>query len=437
MKCVELTPTLLRGSVNIPPSKSLAHRAIICAALSKGESTIKNVQYSDDILATINGMRNFGCNIVKNKDSIRITGIGLSNCADLFSNNADNNSIKTIDCIESGSTLRFLIPISLAIGGEYVFKGKGNLVNRPLNPYYEIFKDKGIKYSNDNGKLPLKVCGKLKSGEYKVKGDISSQFISGLLFALPTLNGDSKIVITTKLESKKYVDLTIDVLSKFGIHIKNNDYNEFIIEGNQTYKSASYEVEGDFSQAAFFLASSLIGSSVSCRGLNLNSHQGDKIFIDIIKKMGANVKLEDDLSIRVVKSKTKGIDIDVSECPDLVPILAVVASLSSGTTRILNAGRLRIKECDRLCAITSELSKLGADIEELKDGLIINGKEMLYGGKVNSWNDHRIAMALSIASIRCKKNVVICGSECVKKSYPEFWNDFKKLGGKLHEQCIW
>jgi 3-phosphoshikimate 1-carboxyvinyltransferase len=340
-----------------------------------------------------------------------------------------------IDCCESGSTLRFLVPIFLIHHNNVTFKGKGKLVSRPLNEYYKIFDKQGMAYSTTFGNLPLTVNGSLKADEFEIKGNVSSQFLTGLLFALPLLKDNSTIKITSTLESKGYVDLTLDVLNKFSIHVTNDNYNEFHISGNQEYKSRDYRVEGDFSQAAFWLVAGSIGGKISCLDLNPDSLQGDKEILDILKRMNATVNVSSD-SVYIETSKMKHTLIDGSQCPDIIPVLAVLASLSEGTTEIINAGRLRIKESDRLTAITSELKKLGADITEKDDGLIINGKKELNGGEVTSWNDHRIAMSLAIASLRCKNDVIIRDSSCINKSYPTFWQDFKKLGGKINEWSL-
>jgi len=280
--------------------------------------------------------------------------------------------------------------------------------------------------------LPLKVRGKLTSGTYRVRGDISSQFITGLLFSLPILEGNSRIQITTKLESKGYIDLTLDILKDFGIEIENNNYKEFNIRGAQKYNSRNYYVEGDYSQGAFFLVAGALGSSIVCSGLNKDSLQGDKVILDILEAMGCNVE-ESEEGIKVKPSKTKGIEIDASNCPDLVPVLTVLASLSEGETKIVNAKRLRIKECDRLHAITKELNKLGANIIELEDSLIISGVNELKGGEVDSHNDHRIVMALAIAATRTRGNVIINNPRAVEKSYPNFFKDYFKLGGECDE----
>lgn len=424
MQCVKIFPKKLKGSVNIPPSKSLAHRAIISSGLAKGESIIENISYSKDILATIYGMNSFGVSINEmHKDNNKALNIKGVNRIEIQNN--------IIDCKESGSTLRFLIPIALLQDDrEVTFIGTGKLPQRPLDEYYNIFNEGNILYQNERGKLPLKLKGKLKPGEFYLKGNISSQFITGLMFALPLLNGDSKIIITCKLESKAYVDLTMDILNKFGIKIENNLYKEFYIRGNQSYINRHYKVEGDFSQAAFWLVAGTIGEEISCKDLNINSLQGDKEIINIIKSMGGSIDVSEDY-IKSNSSKLKGIIIDSSEIPDLVPILAVAGSVSRGVTKIINAKRARIKECDRLHAIACELNKIGGEVEELEDSLIIKGNKKLKGGVVDSWNDHRIAMALAVASIACEKPLIINNSEVVEKSYPTFWEEFKNVGGNL------
>ncbi|NME94745.1 3-phosphoshikimate 1-carboxyvinyltransferase [Clostridium cochlearium] len=424
MNCVKIFPKKLKGSINIPPSKSLAHRAIIAAGLARGESIIENIVYSKDILATIDGMKNFGVSIneIENKDRKLLNIKGVNKIK------IQNN---IIDCIESGSTLRFLIPIALLQNKrEVTFIGSGKLPQRPLEEYYNIFNKKNIFYQNEKGNLPLRVKGKLKPGEFYLKGDISSQFITGLMFVLPLLCGDSKIIITSKLESKAYVDLTMDILNKFGVKIENNNYKEFYIKGNQSYVPRNYNVEGDFSQGAFWLVAGAIGEEMSCKNLNINSLQGDKEIINIIKYMGGIININNDC-IKVISSKLKGITIDASEIPDLVPILAVAGTVSSGVTKIINAKRVRIKECDRLHAIACELNKIGGEVEELEDSLIIKGNKKLKGGIVDSWNDHRIAMAMAVASTVCEKPLIINNSKAVEKSYPNFWEEFRNVGGNF------
>lgn len=421
IKNVIINQSKLSGKVKIPSSKSICHRAVICAGLSDGISNIYNVFLSQDIEATSNAMESLGVSIVEDKNAFIIKGTGQLEV---------KNPI--IDCCESGSTLRFLIPIAAVTGKRIEFVGKGRLIDRPLQPYYEIFDEKRLHYKNTNGKLPLTIDGKLIPGEYRINGNISSQFISGLLFALPLLDGDSNIIITTPLESRPYVDLTIEMLKIFSVNIENNDYNEIIIKGNQKYRPEDYSVEGDFSQAAFWLVAGALGADVKCEGLNMKSLQGDMVILEIIKNMGVKLVVKDE-RVQALPSITRGAIIDASQCPDLVPILTVLAALSIGTTEIINAGRLRIKESDRLSAITCELNKIGADVEERSEGLIIRGIETLKGGTVNSWNDHRIAMALAIASIKCEGPMIIQEAECINKSYPDFWKDFRELGGNINE----
>lgn len=421
MSFLKINPKKLNGEVKIPPSKSMAHRAIICAALSNGVSNITNVDFSEDIIATIKAMEALGTVIEVEDNSLKVDG------RNTFKNNGG-----VIDCNESGSTLRFLVPISIVKENKINFIGRGNLGKRPLDTYYKIFNDIGVRYSFNNEKLNLFIDGKLTSGDFCMKGNISSQFISGLLFALPLLDGESKIIITTEIESKGYIDLTISMLNTFGIDIKNNNYKEFIIKGNQRYISRDYEVEGDYSQAAFFLCAGAIGSDIKCLGLDDNSLQGDKEILSILEQFGAKVVKEGN-GLKVIGNKLKASIIDGSQCPDIIPVVSVVAALSEGTTTINNIGRLRIKECDRLAAISKELNKIGANVEELEDGLIIHGVNRFKGGNVESFDDHRIAMALAIASTKCIEPLILKNPYCIKKSYPGFFNDFKYLGGDLNE----
>lgn len=429
MKSVTIQPFSLNGKVKIPPSKSICHRAIIAAALCQGECVLDNILMSEDIIATSEIMRKLGAKIVELQNKLLITGRDVPNSI------STGIESKELQCNESGSTLRFLIPIAMGTGEKIIFKGKGKLVQRPLKPYFDIFDKQKIKYTTKNGCLPLIIEGRLKPGIYELRGDVSSQFITGLIYALPLLNGDSTIKITTNTESIGYIDLTLDILSKFGVNIENNNYREFKIKGNQRYEKRDYRVEGDFSQAAFYLAAGVLGGEVKCLDLNMESLQGDRVIIDIIKSMGGKLSIENGI-LKTSKSNLKGSIIDVSQCPDLLPIIAVLGALSEGTTEIINASRVRIKESDRLKAIATELNKIGAEVIEREDSLLIHGKPWLKGGVVSSWNDHRIAMAMAIASIRCTQLLTIEDSGAVKKSYPEFYEDFKNLGGKINERTM-
>ena len=428
---LKIYPNKLSGEVKIPPSKSMAHRAVICAALSDGVSKVTNIDYSDDIIATIEAMSSLGAKITQTTDYLEVYGI---KCPENIKANELRNE-RTIDCNESGSTLRFLVPIAALFEGVNRFIGRGNLGKRPLDTFYNIFDEQGIKYSyNKEGILDLKTEGKLRHGEFKVKGNISSQFITGLLFTLPLLDGDSKIIITTEMESKGYIDLTLSAIKDFGVEIINNNYEEFIIKGNQNYKSRDYRVEGDYSQAAFFFSADALSNDIILNDLKLDSLQGDKEVIDILTRMGLKIRSKNNGLIGNVSGELKATVIDGSQCPDIIPVVSLVAALSAGTTEIINAGRLRIKECDRLAAVTSELNKLGAKITEKEDGLIIEGVKELKGGiEVWSHKDHRIAMTIAIASTMCTEPIILKDYECVSKSYPQFWDDFKNVGGIFDE----
>lgn len=421
MNKVIVKKSKLSGTLSIPPSKSYSHRGLIAAALAGGKSKIDNLLFSKDILATIDCLRSINVEFELGEDYAI----------------AYNKELKVINkdmmCNESGSTIRFMIPIASAIGGQTEFHGEGRLVSRPLDPYLDIFNKQGINYIMDQNELPLKIDGKLRADRFDVPGDISSQFITGLLFALPLLEGSSEINMTSELQSKNYVDLTTDIMKQFGVEvIVNEDYSKFTIAGNQTYKSCNYTIEGDYSQAAFWIVAAIIGNDLNLSKLSKESLQGDKEIIDIAKRMGADIEFNNDL-LQVKKSNTKGTIIDVAQIPDLVPILAVLASLSEGKTTIINGERVRLKESDRLEAIACELNKIGGNIIETKDGLIIEGVSGFTGGSVEGWNDHRIVMALTVASLACSKELIINDSRAVDKSYPHFFEDFKMLGGCVNE----
>lgn len=416
MKAI-ISKGLLKGTVDVPSSKSLCHRAIIAACLANGRSIIRNVTYSKDIIATIEGMRCLGASINKYDDYLEIIGSYVKRIS------------KTIDANESGSTLRFLIPIALTIGDEVTFIGKNNLPNRPLDVYFNIFDKQGIKYEYQDKFLPLKISGAIHSGTYNVRGDVSSQFITGLLYALPLLDGDSIINITTPLESKGYIDLTLDVLKKFGINIEVTK-NGYKILGNQKYKPFDYSVEGDFSQAAFYLVADMLGSEVYLKQMKLNSLQGDKKIIADISDFGGKIDYTNEL-LSCKRIKNKCASINFSQSPDLGPILSVLAALSKGKSRFVDVKRLRIKECDRVSAMEEELTKLGGNVKSSYDEMEFIGVNTLYGAIVDAHKDHRIAMALAIAGTICDGDVTILNAECVSKSYPNFFEDFADLGGRV------
>lgn len=408
----------LTGEVTPPPSKSILHRYIIASSLAKGISKIENISYSDDIIATIEAMEKLGAKIEKKDNYLLIDG------SKTFDKKYLNNNAE-IDCNESGSTLRFLFPLSIVKKNKISFKGKGKLFKRPLNSYFENFDKYKIKYSYINENEIL-LDGELKSGEYEIDGNISSQFITGLLFSLPLLNENSKIIIKGKLESSSYIDITLDCLNKFGINIIKNSYKEFIIKGNQNYKSGNYQVEADYSQIAFFLVANSIGSNIKINGLNSNSLQGDKKIVDFIYKIDN-------------WNKKEKLILDGSETPDIIPILSLKACTSKKEIEIVNIARLRIKESDRLKATVKELSKLGFDLLEKEDSILINSRKDF--NKINnnslvylsSHSDHRITMTIAIALTCYNGEIILDNLDCVKKSYPNFWEVFLSLGGKIYE----
>lgn len=411
---------MLRGAVSVPPSKSIAHRAIIAAALSGDECLIENVSMSNDITATIECMRQIGakCRVNSKNMTVTISPKKTYKVKDML----------TLDCGESGSTLRFLIPLALGRDVPVKFIGHGRLMKRPQTPYFNIFREKGIRY--ELGDDYLIVDGSLKSGTYSLAGDVSSQFISGLLFALPLIDGDSEILISGELESKGYVDLTLDILKKFGIKVQNIKYKLFRIKGGQSYTAPTeFKIEADYSQAAFFLVAGAIGCDVECLNLNPNSLQGDRAIIDIINDCGAKLTKGKNGGVQAKRTAVMhGITVDAKDIPDLVPIVAVLCSFLNGESKIINASRLRHKESDRLKSTSSELKRLGVDITEGTDSLTIHGRDLLLGNVCSAWNDHRIAMAVAIAACRCEGCVEIIGAnEAVKKSYPDFFEVYDRL----------
>ncbi|MCL2070956.1 MAG: 3-phosphoshikimate 1-carboxyvinyltransferase [Oscillospiraceae bacterium] len=407
MRDVVISPSELGGTVKAIPSKSQAHRALICAALSEKPAIVECNGTSKDIEATIECL----------------------------------SALKKQPCVlnvgESGSTFRFLLAIVGALGLNAEFVLEGRLPERPLTPLYEELARHGCVLS-PQGSNPLCISGQLTAGEYTLDGGVSSQFISGLLFALPLLDGDSLLKLSGKLESAPYVDLTVEMLARFGIKSKFEN-NAFFIRGNQSYNppDSVVKVEGDWSNAAFWLcAGAFSQNGITCTGLNLQSKQGDRAVLDVLERFGANIIRGDDF-VTVSKGELRGIEIDAGDIPDLVPVLSVVGVAASGLTTIRNAARLRIKESDRLAAVTDVLTVLGAKITEKDDGLEIHGglknmhKENGGNVRVSSWNDHRIAMSAAIAAAAlCSQPVIIQGSEAVDKSYPTFFDDLRALSRK-------
>lgn len=429
MKVIEVKPRKLKGAVSVPSSKSYAHRALIGALLAEGISTLHDVTLCDDVMATLRAVESLGAKVEyivdKQPDifTLKITGSSPL----VVRNNL-------IDCRQSATTLRFLIPLVLTTNEAFTFTAKSGLVRRPLDDMYAVLSRDDIAYENENGMLPLHLCGMLQGGTYTLDTAITSQTLSGLLIALPLLKEDSKIKLTQKLSSKGYIDMTLSMLKRCGIEI---DYlpevGEFLIPGGQHYKAFDYRLEGDYSSAAFWLCASAMGSEVLSLGLDVKSLQADRVFLNILSRMGAKIiKQGNGLKIRC-EEPLKEVTINVDGAPDLMPALAVLAASLEGITQFSGIDRLRYKETDRVKTTMNMIASLGGDIVKMSDKLIIRGTGSLKGGTVHTGGDHRIAMAAAVASVLCKNNVVVTHADCVNKSYPLFWDDFQKVGGEIEE----
>jgi len=414
---VLIQPKPLKGTVFVPPSKSQAHRAIIAASLSKGKSVISNIEYSEDIVATIGAMEKIGAKFIRNTAHLIVSGVSKVSISD------DN----FIECNESGSTLRFVLPILSLSKEKVVFTGKRSLIQRPMNIYEDMFRRLNLAFIRNDDSIIIN--GSLTSGTYDVPGNVSSQFFSGLLFSLPLVKGDSKINIVGKLESKQYIDMTIDVVRQFGIMIDETAYGYFV-RGGQSYHPCNITVEGDYSQMAFFAVASALNGDIVCRGVPLVSKQPDRLITDYMSKMNCDFTFHDN-SIHFHKSSPIAAEIDVSQCPDIAPILAILASLSQGTTLISGAARLKIKESNRLQSVYDTLIKFGVQAELGDDFLKIQGRTDLNGGIFDSFNDHRIVMSVAIASVRANHPVIIKNAEAVNKSYPSFFEVLEHLGADI------
>lgn len=405
---IRIIPHKLKGEITVPPSKSMAHRAIICAALSEGMTQVHNVDFSVDVLATLNAVKELGA-------AVRVAGSSVSiGTVDFLA-----GSHRTLDCQESGSTLRFLLPLATLFSGTTRFIGSGNLGKRPLTPYRRYFQEQCLGFDQQGVGLDVRVSGSLSSGLYELEGNISSQFVSGLLLTLPLVSGDSIIRMTSPLQSRDYVDLTLSVLASFGIDISHENHQTYHIKGSQSYISTEYTVEADYSSAAFFMVANDLGGEIALHGLADKSLQADRRIIPILKQ------LNDCEAVSVI---------DGSMCPDIIPVVALSAALKPKTTRIVNIERLRIKESDRLSATVNELSRLGADITGFSDRMVIHGRPSLKGGtEVWSHRDHRIAMMLAVSATVCDRPIIIRDHRCVSKSYPRFFDDYQLCGGIFYE----
>ena len=398
---IGIKPSTLCGEIIAPPSKSIAHRFLICGALSRGECRINGVSESEDMKATIGCLSSLGVNVQRESNTVTIF-CGLNPKKEV-----------TLDCIESGSTLRFMIPVALASGADKItFKGSERLIARGVEVYEEVFADKGVRIEKDKNEIV--VSGTLESGNYVLRGDVSSQYVTGLMLSLATLNSDSTIEILPPVESRPYIDMTIAVLEKFGVKIEEREKNKFFVKGGQRFASGAYDVEGDWSNGAILSALNAFGSNVAVSGLDENSVQGDKVCVEIFRAL-----------------EKGNATIDLSDCPDLAPIAFVVAAEKNGAT-FTGTERLKIKESDRAAVMAEELAKFGARVDVFDDYVVVHKAELHASSKeIRSHNDHRIAMSLAV--LMTKYGGVLDGAEAVKKSFPDFFEVMKRAGAKVYE----
>ena len=424
-----VSPGSLCGTLAVMPSKSASHRAVMMAAMAAGTTRIEPLQLSKDVEATLRCAQALG--LIDAPEIAPHATPGFVRVCMHGGGSVMGGSVRTLDCGESGSTLRFFIPLALDGCGPVRFTGQGRLMQRPLDVYEQLFAPLGVSWTQEGDSLT--VCGALQSGEYRLRGDVSSQFITGLLLALPRLDGDSTIRITTRLESRAYVELTRSVQQHFGVTSHwLDDGQTLFVPGRQKILSPGHaHVESDWSHAAFYLVAGAIGGAglIRLTGLNLASAQGDRAIVSILEHMGAIIGRDSD-GLTVCSSRLRHAAVDASQIPDLGPALAVAMAAADGESRITGAARLRIKESDRLSAMHRALTACGADVTELPDGLIIRGGKPLRGAEIDGCNDHRIVMAMAVASAIAKGEIIISDAEAVSKSAPAFWQEFASLGGK-------
>ena len=411
-----ILPGARTGEVHIPASKSQAHRMLLCAAMGEKEVTLRCRGLSKDILATVACLKALGASVDAEGEVLHLRPVS-----------APPSGLCLLPCGESGSTLRFLLPLVGVLGASAVFEREGRLPERPIEPLGRELCRNGMDIRSDGARLSC--SGQLRPGAFSLPGNISSQYISALLMTLPLLEGESTLHIEGALESAAYVAMTEEVLRLGGVQTEKTGAGYRIPGGQRCRFAPELSVEGDYSNAAFFLcAGALSERGIRVTGLDPQSRQGDRAIVPLLEEMGAQVA-SDGSSVTVKRAALHGITIDASPIPDLIPVLSVVAAAASGETRVIHAQRLRLKESDRLHSTTQMLRALGAEAEELPDGLVIRGGRTLAGGTVDACGDHRIAMSAAVAGGICRGAVTICGSECVQKSYPDFWTDFQQLKG--------
>ena len=408
------------GTITAPPSKSMAHRAVLCSALAKGTSHIENLEFSKDISATLAAAGQLCARVESGPADVLVEGLG--HFRPVFG---------PVDCCESGSTLRFLIPLASLTGQSITFVGRGRLMERPQSVYETLYREQNLHFEQANGQLT--VAGSLRSGEYTLAGNVSSQFISGLLFALPLLAGDSTLHLIPPVESRSYIEMTRAAQAAFGVTSHWLDDTTLCIPGGQQYHPCDYNVEGDYSQAAFPAVMGAVCGGVTITGLAPDTLQGDAAILDILRRCGASFRTTD-AGIVFEKAPLHGVDIDLADCPDLGPVLMVLGLLCEGTTTIRNAERLRIKESDRIAAMEAELRACGGVLESEGGTITIHGcADRLHApaAPLHGHNDHRVVMSLAVLALAAGLTLPISGAEAVAKSWPDFLEAIKPLGAEV------
>ena len=418
-KC--LMPAKLAGVMAAPASKSEAHRRMICAGLTMEETRLDGFMASADMAATSRCLKSLGAEVRQEGDALIIRG-GTPRKAKL----------PVLDCGESGSTLRFFVPIALCLTGGATFRMHGLLGQRPMEVYRDLFVPRGVTWRMGVGAdcaAELTVSGAMEAGQYVLPGNVSSQFVSGLLFALPLLKGDSTLTVLPPVESVGYINMTLEALRDSGIAVKENGPFSWTIPGKQTYKAQSGRLSGDYSQAAVMLCAGALGHEVTVSGLSANTTQGDKAVLKHLAALGAKIE-ENEEGIAAKGGKLRGAVLDMHDCPDIAPILALVCQLAEGESRLTGCGRLKLKECDRLAATVDILNQLGGNAQAQGEDMVIHGVEQLKGGvTIDGCNDHRMVMLAAMAATVCKEGVTVKGVEALNKSWPEFLNVYESLGG--------
>ncbi len=413
MSSIKVEQTKLNGEINIPPSKSDAQRAILCAALCSGISVIHNVGESNDVKAMLRNIQMMGATVDVLQNKIQIKGVDV----------LDENL--TFNIGESGLRLRLLAGVLSVFEGEQTIQGEGSILNRDQSFFKEYFSQNGVEVDSENDKLPITFSGKLKGERLTVDGSQSSQYISGLLMALPLLKNDT-ILIVENSTSTPYIDMTLDTLASFGIEIVNENYSKYLIKGNQSYCATTYHVESDWSSASYWLVAAALSHQVRINGLNVLSKQADRAMLEALSLANCEVNFEND-ALNIKGDLRTAFEFDATNCPDLFPALVTLAAFCNGTSIIKGANRLSNKESNRALVLQKEFGKLGVKIELQSDEMFIHGGGELHAAEVDAHNDHRIAMCLAIAATKISGGLIINGKDAVNKSYPDFWSDLSKL----------